>query len=1151
MEFDKPYNRKKFVDFLQNSFLPEDFVPAEDNIDLSKNMKYSTSAKKLGTSESLDLVVYEVKHNSKNDARVSLSKEAFRMLADENQGKALVIFVPEDNNDNYRFSLIEISIDLDSSRIVRSYSNPRRYSYLLGKGIAYYTPNKYLNKERVKDEEDLRNRFSVEVLTKEFYSELSNWYAWAIEVIRFPNKLNDDTDNAKYNNESAIRMITRLIFVWFLKQKDLIPDEFFDEKYIAEKLIDNFNPHVSDEMFGKSNESRYYKAILQNLFFAMLNSPIINEDSDEITERRFCKYDENGSPTSYDFDNNKLMRYEAYFKDSQAFVDIANKTVPFLNGGLFECLDDKDNNFYYDGFSDRKEVKDKLIVPDFLFFGGNSVDLSGWYGDKKKKKVTTYGIIDILKRYNFTIEENTPFDKEVSLDPELLGKVFENLLASYNPETQTTARKQTGSFYTPREIVQYMVDESLVAHLKRNVGEELELQYRQLLKYTDDEIDLTEEQRKQIMKSLYECKILDPACGSGAFPMGMLQQMVHILNRIDPDNSMWKKMIKDIASNASYDAYQNFPDEEIDDVLNDIKRNFDESKNRPDYARKLYLIENCIYGVDIQPIAIQISKLRFFISLVVDQQANGDPSENFGIRPLPNLETKFVAANTLIGVQRRDKDLFDSDVIYDKEKEIKLLIHKIFRVITIRIKHNYRERIKNLRNEIGKLLKESGAFGNEEVQQLISWDMFDQNAAADFFDPEWMFGIKEGFDIVIGNPPYISAPTQKENPILCAQRQKLIDSRRYETLNEKWDLYIPFMEFGMQSLSPNGILTMIVPYPLTNQKYGKKMRKLINEQYCLLEIVDLNGTKVFENATVSNCIPFIQKSEPRGEVRISQINDDKKICEVRRKTHSMLIQDEDKYVWNLSDEVRSTNRFPDMNVLGDFCYISKGMVLNADEKTAKGDFKKDDLISDHCDETHSRKYIEAKDIDKYEVKRERYLEWNTERCPDKLSRPTFRKLYDCPKIVMNCLGTINANIDTRERYLHNHSIYCAVLWKDLKRVSNKSITSSIKKFCNYKRDKLEKISERVDLFYLLGILNSSTAALLLADQRGGDYHIYPEHIRNIPIPAVSQEQQAPIVTLVKSILTIKSANPKADISEQQREIDSLVSQLYGLTEENS
>ena len=194
MEFNEAYSRQEFVRFLQNSFLPEDFVPSEEKVWFRSQMTYSTEAVKLGTCPSLKLVVYEVKHRSRHDARVSLSKEAFRMLADEMKDRALVVFVPEDSNENYRFSLIEITLDTadDSARGSKRYSNPRRYSYFLGEGIAYYTPNKYLNeKGRVASKEDLLSRFSVEVLTKEFYQELSDWYAWAIKIIRFPNDIND------------------------------------------------------------------------------------------------------------------------------------------------------------------------------------------------------------------------------------------------------------------------------------------------------------------------------------------------------------------------------------------------------------------------------------------------------------------------------------------------------------------------------------------------------------------------------------------------------------------------------------------------------------------------------------------------------------------------------------------------------------------------------------------------------------------------------------------------------------------------------------------------------------------------------------------------------------------------------------------------
>ena len=855
MEFNRIYNRQEFVNFLQNSFLPEDFMSSTTPVEFRTKMKYTTQAIKLGSSDTLDLVVYEVKHNSKNDARISLSKEAFRMLADEMEDRALVIFVPEDNNDNYRFSLIEITLEVkdDSARITRNYSNPRRYSYFLGKGIAYYTPNKYLNeKGRVVNAEDLRSRFSVEVLTKEFYQELSDWYAWAIKIIRFPNDLNDKTDDDKFNNESAIRLITRLIFVWFLKQRHLVPDEFFDEKYIADNLIASFNPHAKVDLFYKSDESKYYKAILQNLFFAMLNSPITPEGSKELSERHFRK-------GRGDYDNNKLMRYEYYFKNPQLFVDLANKTVPFLNGGLFDCLDEKDKDLYYDGFSDREAVKKALIVPDYLFFGeevGKNIDLSEWYGDKKKKKVSARGIIDILKRYNFTVEENTPFDKEVSLDPELLGKVFENLLASYNPETQTTARKQTGSFYTPREIVQYMVDESLVAHLKRTVGDDLETQYRQLMQYTDEVVNFTEEQRKQIMQSLYNCKVLDPACGSGAFPMGMLQQMVHILSRIDPDNTQWKEMMLNKAIDETSDAYRTASSDERREIIADIERSFDESVNRPDYARKLYLIENCIYGVDIQPIAIQISKLRFFISLVVDQKSNDNPVENFGIRPLPNLEAKFVAANTLIGLDKKDASLFDSAEIKAKESELKIAKHKIFGAKTVRTKRKYRQIVNDLRLKIANMLEDCGAVGNAEAQQLAAWDMFNQNASSPYFDPEWMFNVKEGFDIVIGNPPYISAIDLKKS--LGNTNYKYLKSL-FQTSKGTVDMYVYFFEKGLNLLCDGGTLSFITPNKYLSANYGKTLRAYLMTNAKITTVLDVSRDSVF-HADTYPVVSIIRKS---------------------------------------------------------------------------------------------------------------------------------------------------------------------------------------------------------------------------------------------------------------------------------------------------
>lgn len=861
IDFSKAYNRADFVNYLRRDFLPDDFEQEEKNVPFWSQMNYASVATCLGKSKMLNLVVYEIKHRSPHDARVGLSKDAFRMLAGEKQNRALVIFVPEDNSDNYRFSLIEIQLSIgeNDSNVTRTYSNPRRYSYYLGKGIACYTPNKYLNElGRVKDVKDLFERFSVEVLTKAFYQELSDWYAWAIKEISFPNDITITDDDAKYNHEGAIRLITRLIFVWFLKQRGLIPWQFFDEDYIRENLLDNFNPNAKVDLFYKAVDSKYYKAILQNLFFAMLNCPICKEGSKEIDQRRFSKADPS------DRDNNKLMRYKSLFKNPDLFLQLANQRVPFLNGGLFDCLDDKKHKLYYDGFSDSNESQKQLRVPDYLFFGenvGKNIDLSEFYGDTNKKKVSARGIIDILKRYNFTVEENMPFDKDVSLDPELLGKVFENLLASYNPETQQTARKQTGSFYTPREIVQYMVDESLVAHLKRTVSPDLEAEYRKLLAYNDDPVELSEEQKTKIMQSLYNCKILDPACGSGAFPVGILQQMVHILTQIDPDNTRWKDMLFKIVNDESSETFKNSTLEERKDQQDDLYRSFNDSYNRPDYSRKLYLIENCIYGVDIQPIAIQISKLRFFISLVVDQNINDDPTDNFGIRPLPNLEAKFVAANSLVRLNRGEANLFDTDAIKEKEALLKIAKHKIFGAKTSRTKEKYREQVRTLRSEIADMLIEQRLVGNEQARQLNNWDMFDQNNYAPFFDPEWMFGIKDGFDIVIANPPYVLL----QNTDIPLNQQEYL-KRTYNVAQYKVDLYHLFIERGITLLGQGGNLCYITPSNFLTNNYTDKLRHYLLFENSLISIINIEDL-VF-TANVHTCILNVIHEIPSDNVPI-------------------------------------------------------------------------------------------------------------------------------------------------------------------------------------------------------------------------------------------------------------------------------------------
>ena len=282
-------------------------------------------------------------------------------------------------------------------------------------------------------------------LNKRFFQELADWYFWAVDNVTFPDDTGEDV--SVHNATCVIRLITRLIFVWFLKEKGLIPDALFDETEIARLL----------RMPTETDDSCYYKAILQNLFFATLNQEM-NTPAQPNRRAFHDTLTRAANPHPSAAETPALYHYKHYFREPDAALHVF-ETIPFLNGGLFECLGP------IDGFTERDD--NPLRVPNELFFAeAHEVELNAVYGTKNKR-TTVRGLIHLLNRYKFTIAENTPIEEEVALDPELLGRVFENLLAAYNPETGTTARKQTGSFYTPREVVNYMVDEALLAALTR------------------------------------------------------------------------------------------------------------------------------------------------------------------------------------------------------------------------------------------------------------------------------------------------------------------------------------------------------------------------------------------------------------------------------------------------------------------------------------------------------------------------------------------------------------------------------------------------------------------------------------------------------------------------------------------------------------
>ena len=697
--------------------------------------------------------------------------------------------------------------------------------------------------------------FNVELLNKRFYRELANWYFWALPQVDFPADI--EKDDEKRRATGLIRLLTRLIFCWFLKEKGLVPDKLFAEGDLK-KILKDLSP----------NASTYNEAILQNLFFATLNQRM-GKDAKGQPFRAFAA-DEGFQKNRATYGVDTLYRYEGHFRDpATALEHFAD--VPFLNGGLFECLDRVEDGtgkkLYLDGFSRNK--KKRPTIPNHLFFGSeHEEDLSGAYGDTKRKREKVRGLLHILNAYKFTIVENTPVDQEIALDPELLGKVFENLLASYNEETRTTARKQTGSFYTPRPIVEYMVDESLKAHLtgalaKAGMGEQdaktgLDI----LFAYTERAHPFNEKEVATLLDAIHTCKILDPACGSGAFPMGVLHKLVYIIHKLDPDNARWKQL--------QIDAAAKIPDVTARDAaIAAIERDF--ADNEDDYGRKLYLIENCLYGVDIQPIAIQISKLRFFISLVCDQRTNRNKRENHGIRPLPNLETKFVAANTLIGLPTQ-RALVPARV-HQIEAEIESLYHGHFAVQRRDHKLALQNKIKTLREELGKVLAESLG-SSDKAKRIANWNPFDPQASADFFDPHWMFGrsLADGFSVVIGNPPYV----QVKKGVFSTEQFPWSEGKDVG----KQNLYKVFLEAARNLAQPGGIACLIVQSSLMADLSSARTREMLLTQTKISQILEFpkiaptKAGQVFESVLQGTCICLFQNTPaPDNEFVISCNND--------------------------------------------------------------------------------------------------------------------------------------------------------------------------------------------------------------------------------------------------------------------------------------
>lgn len=781
IDFSISFQDFNYSKFLQE-FLPEDLTLQKEDLLKQSYQKYITEGHILGTVKSLNLTILEFKQSSNHDPRVSLAKEAFRIMADHRIRRWLVIFWNAETK-NWRLSLMTISLDIDEkNKIVRNYSNAKRFSFLLWEGEAMKTPKIQLS-SKVKDFEDLQKRFSVEVVRKEFFDDYIDLFIrlyisisedeWLIKVLA-----DQSIDRVKFTKN----LLGKIIFVYFVQKKwwlglDRDSTWWNGDKNFMRSLWNRFS---SGDTFVRPSTGFFYNDYLEHLFYNGFNK-----------DRR----DDDG------YEPNMRMK------------------VPYLNGGLFK-----------EDYRDWEHFVAK--ISNDIFSNGKD------------------GILDVFDTYNFTIDEDDLTDAEVAVDPEMLGKIFEKMISvsrenineivslykeKWKVKIGTELNKKFGAFYTPREIVHYMTRESLIAYLSTIMSgkkEENEFKIRSLIEAKDQHLSRTETIHlfgndensfpaftQEVDMHLQKVKIIDPAVGSGAFPMGILHEVSTLRYYLHSE------------------SFCTVHCHETEDGIEELT----EDGHISMYQIKRETIKNSIYGVDIEPGAIDIARLRFWLSLVVDAEHP---------EPLPNFEFKFVCANTLIPL---DDDTSKKQMEFGMLEEANLKTVKRYK------RDYYNADTKTEKSAISTKLREY-----TRLPALRLWDIlpkrslqidefgrnFDNpNHTHTFFDASLMLSEWRGFDIVIGNPPYWVS--------LKWDYRKLVSD--YVGKVPDFEIYYYFIEVWWKILKNGWLLNYIIPNTFLFNVFAKNYRLSLLSNWRINQIIDCTNFDLFENATVRNAIPFLEK----------------------------------------------------------------------------------------------------------------------------------------------------------------------------------------------------------------------------------------------------------------------------------------------------
>ena len=1019
--FTQGFDKARFQNFAVNLLnrIDESKAKAWNNTYVKDAFKNHVNRyERLGTytspdKEKLDVLVVHLTQDSKLErARTVIRNFVADHLKNRDEKDAALVAFVSPSETSWRFSYIKMeyaTVEKDSGKVdtVTRLTPARRFSYIVGEGESCHTAQaRFLDllQDTTTDPTlvALEEAFSVEAVTKEFftkYAELFEEIRAALDKMAARDKTLRDEFVAKGVNtvNFAKKLMGQIVFLYFLQKKG----------WLGVKRGQPWGSGPRDFLRRLANgEYDAYTNFFNDLLEPLFYDTLATERGAEAWSKRF------------------------------------NCRIPFLNGGLFEPLGDYDWR------------KTDIILPNKLFINSEYVE----------EGITGTGVLDVFDRYNFTVNEAEPLEKEVAIDPEMLGKVFENLI-------EDNRRKRLGAIYTPREIVHYMCQESLINYLDTVInaamqrvprtdletfiyqGEQISHYEAVDTKYRGREMpNSIKKYAQQIDDALADIAVCDPAVGSGAFPVGMMTEIVRARLALTPY--------------------------------------FNDATERTPYHFKRHAIQHCLYGVDIDPGAVEIAKLRLWLSLVVDEE------DVEHINPLPNLDYKIVVGNSLLGFP------FKSQRLSDIEK----LKQKFFDETDHAKKAQWKA-------QIDQLLAASFAASKKTLGYEVNFDF-------QIFFSE-VFQRKGGFDVMIANPPYIDSENMTRD---SAQLRQLIQGA-YSMTKGNWDIYIAFYERGFQLLNERGILSFITPDKWISKSFGNEMRlKTTDKIFSILKA----GRSVFETVNVDAIVTvFMQRPQPFLRIYDYAGTD----IHLKRVIRKDTLKSPYSYDWLFSDAIEllakidaHKGHLSELGVCENACATSDA-------------YKLQEFIQEEPKNATSKEYLRiintgtiGKFVSKWGQREMVYLGSRYvrpvvnkksffEAFPNSYGKKAIRR-----KLIVKGLNLLDACLDADGTIIPGKTTLMIA------------------------SDHLETLK------YLLSIVNSSVAFFYLKEKYPASSYnqgttFTKEMINDLPIPKIASNDRSKLVSITDRIFAAKERNPEADVGLEREIIDRLVYELYGLTPE--